>query len=122
MKTDEDVGIVFECEECAGEEFEVGVVGAGEDDFEIPVVPQSFGDVLRKDKVVFLLGTDANVGSAVRSAVARVEDDDDFFGCGVYMRREGGEGREEKKCYYNKGSDSAQNGAVSYHYSSPEMV
>ena len=112
MKADEDVGIVFECVERTGEEFEVGVVVTGKNDLKVSVVPQDFGDVLGEDEVILFFGTDADVGTTVIAAVTGIEDDDDFLGCGMSLHRERGNKGEEKRCYYNKGSDSAQNGAV----------
>ena len=118
METDENVGVVLESNKRTGEELQIGIVLTGEDDFEIPIIAQGFGDVFRHDEVVFFFGTDTDIGTAVVSAVAGIKDDDDFFVCGSDCQCK----RKAEDSHYNKGRNSAQNRGVRYHWNSPKVL
>ena len=118
VETDEDVGIVLESNKRTGKELQIGIILTGEDDFEIPVIAQSFGNVLRHDEIILFFGTDTDIGTAVVSAVTGIEDDDDFFVCGRNRQCK----RKAKDSHYNKGRNSAQNRGERYHWTSPKVL
>ena len=104
MQGDEEVGVVLLGHEGPLDEGQVYVRVPGEDDLEVPVVVENVRKGLGDEQVVFLFGALSGSGSAVDSAVARVEHHDDFAVRGQI----GGYGKGGRREAYGNQKDQKQ--------------